>query len=108
MLISPSAPCHCACTPPGSGHRPCTAPLPRLPSKAPSREAGSGAWEEKVTHRWKNFIILKVIVLFLRMGESRREVGQGRGRQSFSKHCHSGAVILGEPSPFCCQQAGAN
>lgn len=34
-------------TPVASGHRPCTAPLPQLPSKAPSREASSKVWEKK-------------------------------------------------------------
>lgn len=35
-------------TPIASGHRPCTAPLPQLPSKACSREASSRAWGEEV------------------------------------------------------------
>lgn len=70
-----------------------------------SREQGL---KRKSHTETKKLTLWKVIVLLLWVGESGREVEQGRGRRSFSKRCHSGATILGEPLPFCCQQAGAN
>lgn len=45
-FISPSSQCLHEHSPIASGHRPCTAPLPHLPSKAPSREARGRAWKE--------------------------------------------------------------
>lgn len=93
-------------TPVASGHRPCTAPLPQLPSKAPCKKQAAGPGEKR-SQQTEKLVFWRVIVLLLWEGRD-REVGQDRGWPSFSKRCHSGAAILGEPWPFGCQQAGAN
>lgn len=107
MLVFPSPQSHHVHTPMEGNTGPAqfSASLAQQSSLWRSQEQGLGRQE---SYKDRKSCVLEGYCIALVGGDSRREVGQGRGLPSFSKRSHCSAVSLGEPLLFCCQQAGAN